>query len=93
MPRSLTYDAAAQLLKRPGYTLVKTFVATKRGVEFSIISTNGGPSGLITETTATRLMTDCRPCDPGLFADVAQTFSFHQKSSRKRNPPPRGLKT
>ena len=85
MPRSLTYDAAAQLLKRPGYTLVKTFVATKRGVEFSIISTNGGPSGLITETTATRLMTDpkCRPCDPGLFADVAQTFSFHQKSSRK----------
>ena len=85
MSRSLTYDIAIKLLRRPDCVLTKTFVATRRGVEFSIISTNGGPSGLITETTATRLMTDpkCRPCDPGLFADVAQTFSFHQKSSRK----------
>ena len=90
MPRLLTYDTAVQLLQQPGFVLTVTFVDSKRGREFSIVGKNGGPSGSITEATAARLLVHpkCRPCDPGLFADVAQTFSFHQKSSRKRNSPP-----
>jgi hypothetical protein len=95
MPRSLTYDIAIQLLRRSDCVLAKTFVATKRsGVEFSIISTNGGPSGPVTEATAARLLADprCHPCDPGLFADVAQSFAFHRNSNRTETRHPGGLK-
>ena len=92
MPRSLTYDDAVRLLKRPGTTLVKTFVATKRGREFSIVSKSGGPSGSITEATALRLMAHpkCRPSDPGLLVGSEQSFSFHQTSKPHKKPPATG---
>ena len=92
MPRLLTYDTAVQLLQQPGFVLTVTFVDAKRGREFSIVGKNGGPSGSITEATAARLLVHpkCRPCDPGLFADVAQTFSFHQNSNRTKKPPATG---
>ena len=92
MPRPLTYDIAIKLLRRSDCVLSKTFVTTKRGVEFSIISKNGGPSGPVTEATAARLLAtrdamlairDCSPAPSKLF------ISFKPQETRHRGLEPK----
>ena len=71
----MTYDTAVRLLQQPGHALIKTFVGTRRGCEFSITGTHGGR---VSETVAARLLAhpECHPIDPGLFPDAAQSFSL-----------------
>jgi hypothetical protein len=69
--KSLKVSEALKLLRKPQSRLILTNNA--RGREFCIV-----PGGRVTERTAQKILAlgACRPADPGLWAETAQSWSL-----------------
>lgn len=76
---AIAYDKATELLRQPGYKLMKMFTNTQCGREYFIVGKKGGP---VTEAVAARLLEhpNCHAVDHGLFPGIAQSFSLYHGS-------------
>lgn len=81
MNHTIPYDRATEMLRQPGFLLLKMFDNnTKRGKAFYIVSRKRG--GPVTDTVAKQLLEHpkCHAVDSGLFPGIDQTFSlYHEK--------------
>lgn len=83
--RTISYDRATEMLRQPGYVLLKMFVGTKRGKEYFIIGRHGGA---VTAVTAGKLLQHplIREVDSGLFPGIPQSYTLWH--GRKAGPRP-----
>jgi hypothetical protein len=84
--RTIPFNRATELLRQPGYILLKMFNTTRRGKEYYIIGRHGGP---VTDAVAAQLLSHpkCRAVDPGLFPGIEQSFSLyggHSAAAKER---------
>jgi hypothetical protein len=74
--RAIPFDTATEMLRQPGYTLMKMFTNTKRGKEYYIVGKRGGP---VTDAVAAQILKhpQCHAVDAGLFPGIEQSFSLY----------------
>jgi hypothetical protein len=75
---AIPYDRATEMLRQPGFVLMKMFAPdTRRGKAFYIVGRKRG--GPVTDTVAAQILAHpkCHAVDPGLFPGIDQSFSLY----------------
>lgn len=73
----IPYDRATEMLRQPGFLLMKMFTNTRRGKEYYIVGKKRG--GPVTDVVAAQILNHpkCHAVDAGLFPGIEQTYSLY----------------